>query len=346
MSSSTEQDGVVTDVTAIYKSIYKWEIPNFCITCPKTKSYLVSPILVHHESNMKFELRVYPQGYKEENNDYISICLRILENKIADVSLAIAILDSIGKKYYETAARKKYDMENNSWNDVHFVRQTNIMNNRAKFLSDKKLKFACEITVHKVFTDEDNYTRVSKRSRLDIGVSPSHAYNFEQFLGSEKFSDVSFATADDTKIHAHKCILVSKSEAFLTVFEKEMCDNIIDVKGIDFETLGEMLRFIYINKVENLSKVARQLLFCAEKYGLTDLKLLCETQICSDICSSNALDLVSYAESHNLTKLRKMAINYIVANMKEVVNAPNFKSMAIQYPEICVDILRLTANQH
>lgn len=49
--------------------------------------------------------------------------------------------------------------------------------------------------------------------------------SLENFVGEEKFSDVSLHI-DGTKFHVHKIILASKSPVFAAMFDHQMKENI------------------------------------------------------------------------------------------------------------------------
>ena len=62
---------------------------------------------------------------------------------------------------------------------------------------------------------------------------------------------------------------------------------------LSFEIVKEMLRFIYINKIENLHNIAHELIMAADKYGIEDLKSLCEKSL-SDSVNIDNLGIVYF----------------------------------------------------
>lgn len=63
-------------------------------------------------------------------------------------------------------------------------------------------------------------------------------------------------------------IRAARSEVFQAMFErdfKEKTDNKVDLSSDDPDVIQEMLRYLYTNRVENLSNVAAELLSVADR---------------------------------------------------------------------------------
>ena len=58
--------------------------------------------------------------------------------------------------------------------------------------------------------------------------------------------------------------------AMLTNNMKESKDNFVNIPDYDSGLMSEVLRFIYCNKVENLTSIAHKLIYAAENYQLMD----------------------------------------------------------------------------
>lgn len=65
----------------------------------------------------------------------------------------------------------------------------------------------------------------------------------------------------------------------------------------DFVIMKEFLRFIYTGgKIENLSAIANELAFAAEKYQLDELKELCFDTIIETLSTENVLQTLLAAD--------------------------------------------------
>ncbi len=71
-------------------------------------------------------------------------------------------------------------------------------------------------------------------------------------------------------LKAHKLILMSRSSVFKAMFSHdtlEAAKNRVVIKNFDFQTIQELLRYIYCEKVENLESVALDLIAAADYVG-------------------------------------------------------------------------------
>jgi speckle-type POZ protein len=68
-------------------------------------------------------------------------------------------------------------------------------------------------------------------------------------------------------LKAHKVILMSRSSVFKAMFSHntlEAAKNRVVIKDFDFQTVQELLRYIYCEKVENLEDIALNLIAAAD----------------------------------------------------------------------------------
>lgn len=84
---------------------------------------------------------------------------------------------------------------------------------------------------------------------------------------SKRFSDIAIQVKNEI-IKAHKTILCARSTYFASLFEKAMPDKPIDIIQIEdytFETINEMIRFLYCGEVVDLEKIVYELIIAADK---------------------------------------------------------------------------------
>jgi speckle-type POZ protein len=90
----------------------------------------------------------------------------------------------------------------------------------------------------------------------------------------------------------------------------ESMENKVTIKDFDLETIREMLRFMYTQKVENLQKVDLELLKAANKYDLLDLKELCAKSTGNDLSVENITKILRIADMHICPALKNKAFYY------------------------------------
>jgi hypothetical protein len=91
--------------------------------------------------------------------------------------------------------------------------------------------------------------------------------NLEQLLESRKFSDFTIRVAG-RDIEVHKSILFTRSSVFGAMLSHdtvETSSNVCEIKDFNYETIYEIIRFIYCGHVENLREMALKLLPAADK---------------------------------------------------------------------------------
>lgn len=67
-----------------------------------------------------------------------------------------------------------------------------------------------------------------------------------------------------------------------------------------FPSVKELLRFIYLGEIDpsSVSLYAKDLFIAAEKYGMTDLKQLCERHLVENLTVENAIEMYDLSQMH------------------------------------------------
>ena len=154
---------------------------------------------------------------------------------------------------------------------------------------DNVLNILCSIETYSC-TNSD--ARIIDMENLDDSVDEHEYENYLETLYRDKtFSDVTFIV-DEKKLKAHRCILAVASPILSSMFQKceeGISTNVLKISDLSYEIVKEMLRFIYLKNVELLPDVAHELIAAAHRYGIQDLKMLCEESLCEKIDLENAV---------------------------------------------------------
>lgn len=101
------------------------------------------------------------------------------------------------------------------------------------------------------------------------------------------------------EFRVHKCILSARSPVFMQMFlsnMKEAKDNKVKINDIEPCTFVKMLSFIYAGKIpEDLNYHAMDLFAAADKYGIEELKDVCEKHISLNVSKDNAMAVFKLA---------------------------------------------------
>lgn len=85
----------------------------------------------------------------------------------------------------------------------------------------------------------------------------------------------------------------------------ESFEDVVKIGDIEFDTLQELVRFIYSNKVdaEKLKEIAINLYSIADRYAVEELKILCENYLKENICVDNVVEVLNLADLHEAKEL-------------------------------------------
>lgn len=130
------------------------------------------------------------------------------------------------------------------------------------------------------------------------------------------YSDFTLKSSDGKEFQVHQNILAMSSTFFDKMFqgmkEKELKSVVFE--DINSAILEKVLMFIYTEKTKILDyKIAFDLLYAAEKFGLDDLKLFCGNFLMEkEIIYQNAIEILAAADLHKAELLEQNCLKYIV----------------------------------
>lgn len=131
--------------------------------------------------------------------------------------------------------------------------------------------------------------------------------NFEKLLNSSTYADIKFITSDNKTIHAHKNIIFARSSKLT----QALGPHAVRI-GFSFETTLEFLRFIYCEKVQNIEKVAADLMILAHKYELTALVDLCCEHLAFNMTVQSASKVATIIDQNfKHVEIRNLCVNFI-----------------------------------
>ncbi|CAH1421808.1 unnamed protein product [Lactuca virosa] len=141
-------------------------------------------------------------------------------------------------------------------------------------------------------------------------------------------ADVTINTCDGS-LKAHKAILSASSPVFHSMFlhnlqEKE--SSTINIQDMSLESCTALLSYLYGSiKQEEFWRHRVPLLSAANKYGIGNLKDLCEESLLEDINSGNVLERLQEAWLYQLEKLKKGCLTYLfdfgkIYDIKDEIN--------------------------
>ncbi len=176
-----------------------------------------------------------------------------------------------------------------------------------------------------------------------ITKKPKTVDDLASFYDNEKFSDVILAVGA-TKIAAHRNILSARSEYFARMFDsdfKESKDKIVKIQGENEDLFRKMIKLIYSNDFSELTyDVAMDLIILAQKYNFPNLIKSCSKIIFENLKISTCVDILAVAETAQLKELKKAATNYILLNLKALMETEEWKELEDKNPKRALEITK------
>ncbi|XP_058803666.1 speckle-type POZ protein-like [Phymastichus coffea] len=305
----------------------KWKVDQFFAGCQKKGQCYTSPkfAVVYGCKTIKCYLEVYPLGNSRASSTSVSLHLcfesksRILGSfqlAIMDLKINIPSTLKAGGKFNGTSntIMGKPDLNQYEFNEISGT----LINDTLVILCD----IAIEIPDSDVTESFHPYDEWLYKWENILG-------DFENLLETGTFTDVTF-TVENKIINAHKDILSCRSPVFKAMFEHEMKENAqnsVKVIDIDYEVLREMFRFIYSGKVQNIEKIASNLLIAADKYQLIELKALCENTLYVSVTVDKVVEYLKLTEMCDTIHLQKLLIKFIATHYRDVDKIPRLADL-------------------
>ncbi|XP_049796340.1 speckle-type POZ protein-like isoform X2 [Schistocerca nitens] len=150
--------------------------------------------------------------------------------------------------------------------------------------------------------------------------------------------------AGETRLAAHRAVLVARSPVFQAMFHHdtlEASSGQVAVTDVEGPVMRQLLAYMYTLQAPQLSGMAPQLLAAADKYGLSDLKDVCEQQMAEQLDVENAATAAVLALRHSCPTLRQVAVAFIKAHKYQVVMTQDWADATVSHPLSVVELTRL-----
>lgn len=262
-------------------------------------------------------LVLHPQGVSENETAYMGLSLTMPSN--TKLWYRFSIIDK-NQKVAKTVEGEHHFRRH--WNPdciiPQFISKKDLVDQKADLLVDDTLNIVCELNFsNDVKLDCQNYEHTS-----------ALASDLRTLYDNQEFSDIKLL-ARGKVFHAHKNILASRSSVFAAMFRhkmKENMENVVPIKDVRIKVLKEMLHYMYTGSVRDMKmNTAQDLLIVAEKYDIPGLKKITGKVLEKKLTVDNAINILILADSHNAIDLKKSTVDFLAANIKDVMGTKAFK---------------------
>merc|ERR1712168_711806 len=134
--------------------------------------------------------------------------------------------------------------------------------------------------------------------------------DYVKLFDEGRHTDVVFEVAGE-EVSAHKAVLISRCAYFERMFETEMTEsssNVVKVTDVRPVVFKALLKYLYSGvEPDYSSENTMDLLAAADKYGVEDLKGICEALLRRQVDSDNVIEMLVFADIHGCPLLMERA---------------------------------------
>ena len=148
-------------------------------------------------------------------------------------------------------------------------------------------------------------------------------------------------------IPAHKFVLAISSPVFYAMFYGQMAEtkNSIELLDCEYESLLEVFRFMYTDKVNLSGSNVMQVLYLAEKYMVPSLAEKCKEYLRDNLEASNVFCILPYAQKYEDKDLEDRCWKVIEMDTEEAVTSDEFVTLERSIVETVVKRKTLNVNE-
>lgn len=294
--------------------------------------------------NLTFQLEVFPNGEEgEDNSDYVAVFLTSRRQEDLEVKYDFSVQKADGTCWGRIGNTfKKFSPEQNSWGYGKAFSKLRLTEKANELLPNGRLTIVCNLEIY--YSDRHTEGTEEKKLRLGLKIedTPTLGDNMEVALSNPDFSDVQLV-CNGRKFECHKVILARRSEVFAAMFSHkdttENTTNEVVIQDMEPDVLEQLLKFIYSDRVPNLTAFASSLLTAADKYNIPRLKTMCEESMCENLDVATAAEVLALAYLHEAKSLQSIAVEFVTNNMVKVADTVGWKIIAESHPKILNEVL-------
>ena len=149
----------------------------------------------------------------------------------------------------------------------------------------------------------------------------------QQMLNNATYADV-FFDVGGVSVHGHRAVLANHSPVFRELFaaypEHRAVIPVADTRPIVFK---KVLKFLYMEVTETTLQVCMEMIPVTQWLNLRYLLLLCAVRLAQSISTANAVWVYRGAVATSIAPLRRVALDFILANFDAVSATPAFMDL-------------------
>lgn len=178
-------------------------------------------------------------------------------------------------------------------------------------------------------------------------IPPTLARDFGSVVGDAQYADIRFI-AEGRTFPAHRFILEARSPYFRSMFRSGMMESfVVNGKPTDivvpdrYSCLLRMLLYIYTDILpEGTHSALLEDLITADRYHITDMRLLCENMLIPT--KENWMELLQVADAINSVRLKNETICFLRNHLGDTLkDRHSLEKSFEQFPDVLETILKM-----
>ena len=150
---------------------------------------------------------------------------------------------------------------------------------------------------------------------------------------------------DGKTFECHKVVLSCQSEVFKTMIKnKDLTETKtgimkIEERDISYDNMGQLLYYLYHEKIKDISMINPDILVAADKYIVKGLLDECSKYFEANLSLQNALDVLVTAEFTNQKNLFEAASRFVGKNIGSLNKSSAYEDLLKNNPTIVDNVL-------
>lgn len=290
-----------------------------------------------------WRVELYPKGCVREAHGHVSLFLRRVRDAktggrddFATAKIEFSLLDGATGEpsLTKSSPARTFKPGDEDWGWREFVNKDDDLEDEKTCLGqDGCLKVLCDVTVDLGIRVGDTCPEVVPET---ASVSPPFELRGELagVIWKARRPDVRIEVAGET-LAAHRWMLAPRSRVFAAELSRTSEKTaVMRVDDMDADVCSALLEFIYTDALHDMdrrleSSMAERLLVAADRFGVEQLKEVCEKAVCRDIGTSSVAAKLALAKRHGYPVLRDACLEFLSCpgNLEAVVWMDGFEEL-------------------